>query len=132
LVCWRKAGPKSLWKRRGEFPGELKKWNQNLPKSSDLEAQLQWSEAVSDLKTQGVLVVRHHFSPWMADPLTHHSLLSVQENNGKLESVSELSPLIHSLVDAWMSDIQVQAFCKSDVNISKEKVIERLTIKGGI
>ena len=132
LVCWRKAGPKSLWKRTGEFAGELKKWNQNLPKSSDLEAQLQWSEAVSDLKKPGVLVVRHHFSPWIADPVSRHSLLSVQQNHDKLEPVSKLSPLVYSLVDAWMSDIQVQAFCKSDVNISKEKVIERLTISGGV
>lgn len=131
LVCWRKSGPRSLWKRAGEFPGDLTKWNEALPELKNLEAQLRWSEAVRSLKQEGVLIVRHYFTAWEADPSTKESLLAIQQDHDKFEPVSRLSPLVRGLQQAWMNDVQVQAFLKPGSKVSKEEVVRRLEVAMG-
>ncbi len=134
LVCWRQPGPVTLWKWRGNFPGNasLSEWNGRLPGKTDAEIPVQanWYKATRELLKDGVLVVRHGFEAWKADK-SGDSVLSVLMNdagarNTGIVPASELSPLIKSLRDAWLNDVQVQAFKLSTCEVSKEHVIERL------
>lgn len=122
MVCWRKSGPKSLWKWRGEFPVQIDAWNQELAREHNerfAEFEAEWFRATSKLELDGVLVTWHHFTPWKSVSSSGgderpQSSLKVYQENGTLKSVSELSPLVRSLLDAWTEDIQVQAFATPD------------------
>jgi hypothetical protein len=128
LVCWRIRGPFSLWKRIGDFPGNLREWNRRLPAVDDLDAVKAWKDASAQLATEGVLVVRHaDFRPWRSradDPL--NSQVSIVQSNSSLVPITVYSPVVASLLEAWESDIQVQAFSVSDGGLSVADVIERL------
>jgi HD superfamily phosphohydrolase len=128
LVCWRARGPRSLWKRAGEFPAKLREWNSRLPSPADLDAARAWADAEGQLRNEGILVVRHRrFTPWRAVPGDEStSVLTVQLDSGTLVPVTDLSPVVASLREAWMSDIQVQAFATSGCGLSPSDVIERL------
>lgn len=78
------------------------------------------------LEGEGVLVVRHHFSPLRVDPTSKESQLSVYQPDNGLHPVSTLLPLVHALPDVWMNDIQVHAFARSDSRLSAQDVIDRL------
>lgn len=119
LICWRQPGPISLWKRVGDFPRQLKEWNEGLPDFADDDAQARWWQEVVALRQEGVLVIRHDFCPWQADGDSGESILCIQQNRGNMVPVSRLSPLVRALRDAWMNDIQVQAFAKSDSHFAK-------------
>jgi len=127
LVCWRSPGPWSLWKRVGDFPVPLKEWNQLVAKLKDLDTARRWAHVVEELESQGVLVMAHDFAPWKADPKqSDDSLLGVASEDGSLTPVTRLSPVVRALGDAWMSDIQVQAFATSDSGVSAADVIQKL------
>lgn len=128
LVCWRSHGTRSLWKRVGDFPGDLRTWNARLPDPDDLDAERRWTAAEGTLRDEGVLIMRHtRFTPWKAVPGNPlQSALSVVQGNDSFVPLTTLSPVVASLREAWMSDIQVQAFATSESGMSPAGVIERL------
>jgi len=128
LVCWRSHGPRSLWKRVGDFPEDLRTWNARLPDPDDLDAERRWTAAEGTLRDEGVLIMRHtRFTPWKAVPGNPlQSALSVVQGNDSFVPLTTLSPVVASLREAWMSDIQVQAFATSESGMSPAGVIERL------
>lgn len=116
LACWRTRGIVSLWKRPMDFPGgpeELRLWNSRLPERG-LDSR--WEEVVSQLESKGVRVVRQHFSPYRSgdanDP-NAPSLIGIADGN-RLRPLTEASPLVASLRDAWASDVQVHAFATAE------------------
>lgn len=160
LVCWRKRGPKSLWKRPSDFASWLEqwqasrsegskllppeagepsvqslvgRWNGKLPDPDDSDAQKQWEQVVGHLKEDGVLAVRHRFNPWEADPDTGETVLNVRTDDGTLIPVSRLSPLVRELRDAWKDDVQVHAFATSRSALEQMDVLNRLApvMEGG-
>jgi hypothetical protein len=130
LVCWRARGPRSLWKRAMQFPSDLLDFNRRLPERTDLQARAAFDDAVRALRDDGVLIVRHRFAPWKASPATEggetQSALSFFDPEHGLTPVSVGSYPIASLRDAWMHDVQVHAFARSDVQITAAEVVERL------
>jgi hypothetical protein len=119
-----------LWKRASDFPVPLRAWNQGLPDPADLDAQATWFAAVSALQREGVLVVRHTFAPFNVDPIRSESILRAIQHDGTLAPVSALLPLARTLPEAWMDDIQVQAFARSDSPLVGRagEVVARLAI----
>lgn len=110
LVCRRKEGPRSLWKRPDQFPGGsagLAAFNQLLPGRKDLEGKTAWHEVVDGLG-DNVLVSRHVFSPWADAPST--SQLLVLSADQTLRPLTDLSHITFSLREAWSRDVQVHAF----------------------
>jgi HD superfamily phosphohydrolase len=129
LVCRRRHGPYSLWKRRLDFPNhtDIAGFNRALPGSSD-EDQVAWQAAVDKLEEEGVLVLRHRFQPWKRKSETDPtSALSVRQPNGDTIALSELSHLIHGLLESWMNEVQVQAFSERKDMIAAEEVVARLS-----
>jgi len=127
LVCYRQAGPRSLWKRPGDFPIPLRPWNERLPDPDDPDAQVAWFDAVVGLQQDGVLVVRHTFSPYRTDQ-SGASLVRERQVDGRLRPVSDLLPLVRALSGAWMDDLQVHAVARSDSPLAGQPrmVIDRL------
>lgn len=129
LVCWRKDGPKSLWKRIEEFPGSPSEFNGRLPKREDLDAQKRWQQAIENLKNDGILVARHDFRPWRASAggaRDGKSVLCMRDSNEGLKPITDLSPIVRGLRTAWAEEVQVHAFAKSTVAESADGVFERL------
>lgn len=124
LLCWRKRGPKSLWKRVGDFPRELADWNDKLPPADNLDGQARWAEAENGLRADGVLVVRHYFKPWREGD-DGESIFAVMDGVNSTP-VTRMSPMIRALRDAWRNDVQVQAFGVSTSLVTKDETIERL------
>lgn len=128
LVCSRAPGPETLWKRILDFPPELAlaEWNAALPDRNDDEAEARWSTTLDELEQEGILIVRHHFSPWRKDP-DGASRLKIYHPEVGLVPLTRISYMVESLQSAWMSDIQVHAFAERNEHLSKEEVLERLT-----
>ena len=131
LVCWRARGPRSLWKRAMQFPVDLRDFNGRLPKRTDIQARAAFDDAVRGLRDDGVLIVLHSFAPWKASSATEgtetpQSALSFFDPEHGLTPVSVASYPIASLREAWMHDVQVHAFARSDVQLTPADVIERL------
>jgi HD superfamily phosphohydrolase len=133
LVCWRRNGPQSLWKWRGNFPETpaltLRQWNAMLPRRGDTRER-DWQTCVARLEKQGVLVTRHHFAPWKAMIYQDdtHSQFCVETANGDLVPLTYLSPLVRTLPAAWADDVQVQAFASENKPEGfKQEVYDKLT-----
>jgi hypothetical protein len=145
LVCWRTRGPRTLWKRVLDFPlaeedqsdwnEQLVKWNEGLPKRADLGARDVFDEAVRDLHREGILVIRHDFEPWRPSATTRElekpkSALCFHDRRRGLVPVTDVSQPVEALREGWMRDLQVQAFARSDVELSEDllrEVLARLT-----
>jgi len=126
LVCQRRSGPRSLWKRRSDFPdGPLKRWNRDLFRLRDPDVSLRWSRTVAKLREVGVLVVRHQFKPW-AKGLDKKDRLRVLGKSGFEEGISEFSPLVRAMDGAWQEEVQVQAFATPTSRIKAKTVCNRL------
>lgn len=112
LVCFRRPGPRSLWKRPDQFPGgDLAAFNRGLPGRADARGQAAWNAAV-DALAPGVLVSRQRFTPWQVrrgsePPASNLQVLS--EDRGMIP-LTELSYVTAALRPAWEHDVQVQAF----------------------
>jgi HD superfamily phosphohydrolase len=126
LVCWRKPGPKSLWKRASDFPTELRQFNQNLPKRNDPLATPRWRVATDKLTKQGILVIRHHFSPYKLESTSTHSMIKVIERDGKLRALTEISPMTAALPDLWNADVHVYASALKPTPTLSARVIKEL------
>ena len=128
LVCRRKPGPCSLWKRRLDFPPSLEDFNRALPRPSDDEQEIAWQREVDQLEEQGVLVLRHRFQPWKSRNATSTgpSALSIRQSDGRTIALSELSYLIQGLHESWMNEVQVHAFSQREEEVSPEEVVKRL------
>jgi HD superfamily phosphohydrolase len=126
LVCWRAPGPKSLWKRRGEFPGDLLGFNEALPSRNDASAADEWRVVTDELAREGVLVIRHHFSPYRPESGSKESRLKVSEPNGTLRSLTTTSPMAAALPDLWNADVQVFASAIEPSAQLAGDVVERL------
>ncbi len=129
LVCWR-GRARSLWKRCGDLPQDVRdriySWNAALPQEEDFEAQAEWRDMVRALEREGVVVLRHEFSPWKADE-TGKSALRVQFDDRRIEPASDASPLIRRLRKAWMNDLQVHAFVAApDCRVTRDDVLSKL------
>ena len=125
LVCWRRPGPVSLWKRPSDFPADLPVWNESLNRSRDLEAAAHWDTAVAELLADGVLVLRHRFWPLGKTP-ERRDRLQVLDSAG-LVDVSKASPLLGALEGAWMEDVQVHAARTRESKVTAAEVIDRLS-----
>jgi HD superfamily phosphohydrolase len=116
LVCFRKPGPRSLWKRPDQFPGgDLAAFNSGLPAREDVRGQARWNQVVDEL-APGVLVSRQRFSAWRPKrgsnpPASELQVLS--EDRGMIP-LTELSYVSSALRPAWDHDVQVQAFSIDD------------------
>lgn len=131
LICWRTRGPRSLWKRPTDFPGELHPFNIRLPGRTDLTSLAAWEDVVRDLRQHGILVIRHRFEPWRPSAATRdhpnpQSALSFYDPDRGLISVSSVARNVAALRDAWMHDVQVHAFARSDARTNGAMVLERL------
>ena len=115
LVCWRTRGPKSLWKRSVEFPGDLRAFNAGLPDLNDPDGAASWQAGVDELAREGVLIIRHRFSPYGREPGSKQSLLKVADPYGKLRSLTEVSHSTAALPDIWNADVQVFAAAASEM-----------------
>jgi HD superfamily phosphohydrolase len=115
LVCFRKPGPRSLWKRPDQFPGDLAEFNRGLPAREDVRGQARWNATVDEL-APGVLVSRQRFSAWRpkrgSDPPAS-DLQVLSEDRGMIP-LTELSYVTSALRPAWEHDVQVQAFSIDD------------------
>jgi HD superfamily phosphohydrolase len=109
LVCWRKHGPKSLWKRSADFPGSLRAFNAALPDPNDPNAATRWRTTVDRLSGEGVLVIRHRFSPYGREPGSKTSTLKVSDPDGKLRPLTDISHMTAALPALWKADVQVFA-----------------------
>lgn len=132
LVLRRKQGPRSLWKRLNQFPRDVASFNERLPNRDDLLAQSEWYQRVEGLRREGILVARHLFSPWRADPTTGESRLCIIGEDGNPTPVSKWSALISSLPDAWKNDVQIHVFSRGRLRRSREEILNRLMPEGGI
>jgi HD superfamily phosphohydrolase len=136
LITRRAKGPRSLWKRIGEFPRKpIREWNARLPLPDNFDAEVAWATSVEDLRGKGVLVMRHYFRPWRPRSAgdVPHSKFSIADK-GRLVALTEVSPLVKSLWEAWLEDIQVQAFARSSSHLSADDVIgalENSFLEGG-
>jgi hypothetical protein len=70
LICARKRGPRSLWKRIELFPYKenIVDWNKSISDWKHGNALEEWDRKVRHLEEQGVLVIRHRFEPWSEVP----------------------------------------------------------------
>lgn len=132
LATYRRPGPISLWKRVFEFPADLANWNRALPERDDPDASAAWEKAHSELEEKDVLVVRHSFKPWerldKTDP-DSGSVLGVWEGNDrKLVPLTEVSPLIKELRNAWLADIQVHGFAAEEGLIDAADLLGSLPV----
>lgn len=133
LVCWRKPGPETLWKRVDDFPTRingspvtLREFNKLLPQSFESKVIDEWVRAEHELRKQNVLVLRRTFVPWTKKNGSEESVLSIMGRDKRMVPVSRASPLVHALWDAWLNDVQVRAFAQSDSGVTKEEVSARL------
>ena len=128
LVCWRSRGPRSLWKRAVDFPGgRLREFNEALPDPNDPDAIAPWRAAVDELEGQGVLVIRHRFSPYGRDPGTSRAALKVSDPDGNLMSLTDVSHLTAALPGIWSGDVQVYAASSThEPDRSPDAVVRRL------
>lgn len=126
LVCWRTPGPKSLWKRSADFPFSLPAFNAQLPAPDDPIASPRWRASVTQLATDEVLVIRHHFTPFAREPGSAHSRLKVSGTNGKLLPLTDISPMTASLPNLWKADLQVFAFSACDPSRVKARDVVRM------
>lgn len=132
LACYRRPGPESLWKRPTEFPGDLSKWNSELPPKDDLEGSRRWEEARAQLEQEGVLVVRHSFKPWQrsdkTDPESESALCIWDRRAGRLIPLTRFSPLVKELQSAWEADVQVHAFVDQPGRFDADEILGRLPV----
>jgi HD superfamily phosphohydrolase len=131
LVCWRRRGPRSLWKRAKDFDralreagfdppgspgvGHVEAWNTRLAvfSSKSNGAATVWAELENDLRDQDVLIVRHSFNPFGVDQPTGHIKLYVHDETDILEPttpLTELSATTRGLQQSWREAVQVHAF----------------------
>jgi HD superfamily phosphohydrolase len=133
LVCSRRPGPKSAWKRPLDFPvPNIEEWNAQLPPKDDLEAGLAWEAARASLEADGVLVVRHSFRPWeprdKTDP-DSDSLLSLWDpGRQELIPLTRVSPITKSLAQAWLGDLQVHASMNQAGRFSADEILAKLPV----
>ena len=123
LVCWREKTVTSLWKWVGKFPraAEIKDWNERLPNPRDDDAQRAWQQVLHTFEQENIIIVRHRFEPWEVDPATGQSKLCVQASDGSSIPLTELSPVVRSLRQSWMEDVQVHAFALKSAGQSTKK-----------
>jgi hypothetical protein len=105
----------------------IRRWNEGLPDLDDADALNRWHAAISSLRDDGVIVVRHRFNPWEIDPETEASVLNVCTSDGSFVPLSALSPLVRVLREAWLNDVQVQAFSASSASLDALEVLRRLS-----
>jgi len=130
LVCWRTPGPKSLWKRGSEFPGDLLEFNDVLPYRDDPTAVGRWRAVVDEFAQSGVLVIRHHFSPYKLESRSKESRIKVSEPDGTLRPLTAISPMTAALPDLWNADVQVFASALDPSAQLAGNVVERLRAAG--
>ncbi len=131
LVCWREAGPVSLWKRADTFPGgpnALRSFNALIPERDDSA----WRKAIVSLRDDGVLVTTHYFSPWkVLSPATgarRESVVMMRHEDGRASPISHHLPLLATLWDVWEQDVHVHASARSTSSLAgkAEVVLDRL------
>jgi hypothetical protein len=131
LVCARRAGPISLWKRVLDFPADLEAWNKALPLDDDLNARLAWEGVRAELEDNDVLLVRHSFRPWepldKTDPQSESVLGIWDLSAGELIPLTRISPIVKGLRSAWMGDLQVHAFAAREDHVSAAEVMSMLS-----
>jgi len=132
LVCSRRPGPESLWKRVPDFPvTDLLDWNSRLPGPADDVGLAAWAQAENELIEKGVLVVRNSFEPWRPldrnDP-DSESWLAIAHPDRGLVPLTTVSHLTKALRPAWMKDVQVYAFAAAPDLMTKEQVVEALPL----
>ena len=133
LVCWRQAGPRTLWKWLGDFPKkeDIAKWNARLPGKRDENESADWFAEKLRLEQQDVIIIRHKFQPWEPEDekgASEDSKLCVLMKEQELKPITQLSHLLKSLPAAWMEEIQVQAFKKSGCLLTDEDIYDRLSL----
>jgi hypothetical protein len=113
--------------------GGIEDWNNLLPKPYDDIHVRKWNGMRQELERDGVLIVRHSFSPWNIDREYHsgESELLVQRERDQgpdpFEPVSKVSSLTASLPAAWRRDIQVHAFALLSSRLGSEEVLDRIS-----
>jgi HD superfamily phosphohydrolase len=132
LVCWRQPTVRSMWKRVEAFPEkDIRQWNESLRTNGDIERERSWDRAVAGLEQRGVLVLRHKFTAvrrtTLATDSSGNDVLQVVDQTGKTD-ISQASPLVRQLQEAWMSDVQIHAAQPVGGRISAKEVIDALTL----
>lgn len=126
LVCWRRPGVTSYWKRAEDLgsPKQVRAWNGAL----DARDEADWFDLASQLKQEGVLIAKHRFSVWAADKGGNSDLCYVRGPD--MKPISTASALIRALPDLWEAEPHLHAFRSSTSKLSKkEEVLERLGLE---
>jgi HD superfamily phosphohydrolase len=135
LVLSRGSQLRSLWKRKGDVPGDKLARLNNLLASEDPRDGGMLDSRMKELEEQGVLFIRHAFTPFRifkhrpddegADRSTYSVMLVRTERRG-LQPAARMSPHISALYQSWREDPHVHAFALRNSPLDAAKVLDWL------
>lgn len=120
LVLARGTRLKSLWKRKGDVPGDRVSRLNEVLASDEPGTQAELAKRQEALEARGILLITHKFKPYRifkAQPGTDEerrtaSLMLVQTDERGLQPAARLSPLIQALQKAWDDEPHMHAFVR--------------------
>lgn len=135
LVLDRGSRLRSLWKRKGDVPGDKLSRLNNLLASEDHRERSILESRMEELKAQGVLFIRHAFTPFRifkhrpdaerGDRSTYSVMLVRTERRG-LQPAARISSLIRALDQSWREEPHLHAFVLKDSPLDAAKVLDWL------
>ncbi len=136
LVLARGTRLQSLWKRKGDVPGDRVARLNAVLASDEPGTQAELARRQEALERKGVLLITHKFKPYRifkAQPGTEEerrtsSLVLVQTDERGLQPAARLSPLIQALQKAWDDEPHLHAFVRQGAPGTEEpqQLIEQL------
>jgi HD superfamily phosphohydrolase len=136
LVLTRAPSLRSLWKRKGDVPGQKVVRLNTLLSSSERGVAGVLDKRMQALERKGVLFIEHHFTPFRVfkqrddasdeDRKTYSVMLVRTEERG-LQPAARLSSLIRGLHAAWAEEPHLHAFVLSDSRLDASETLDKLT-----
>jgi HD superfamily phosphohydrolase len=125
LFLRRRPGPVSLWKRPSDFPvDDRAAWNRRLPTKDDPGLLARWDAIVGEFRSEGLLLHRLPFAPWMSDSDGESALhVALGETTKPL---TRLSPLVRALRAAWDDELQVHIYADQPGLADRLTTLQRL------
>jgi HD superfamily phosphohydrolase len=135
LVLTRAPSLRSLWKRKGDVPGQkVSRLNARLASSErGIEGVL--DNRMQALERRKVLFIEHHFTPFRifkrrydspSEDRNTYSVMLVRTENRGLLPAARLSSLIRGLRGGWEEEPHLHAFVPTDSTLDATEVIDKL------